>query len=83
MPHGHLSLWGRGRRLAPDEGPYAAEPSRVHMIIAEDGHPVDQKRGPLWCGDYGFCTKLSSTFFLPAFSNSMVSLLPSIWSMRP
>ena len=32
---------------------------------------------------HGFCTKLSSTFFRPAFSNSMVSLLPSIESMCP
>ncbi len=28
-------------------------------------------------------TKLSSTFFLPAFSKSMLSLLPSMLSMRP
>jgi hypothetical protein len=34
-------------------------------------------------GSYTRSTKLSTTFFSPAFSNAMVSLLPSIFTTWP
>ena len=68
-----VNFWvtaGLVQRTTPGEGP--GDPSGSYRII-------------MWArpGAYARSTKLSTTFFSPAFSKAMVSLLPSIFTTLP
>lgn len=49
----------------------------VRVCVLDDGNVLSHT------GSHARCTKLSTTFFSPALSKAMVSLLPSILVTRP